>query len=434
MSELAVRRDGASIIEAVITKGDLAKLTSVERTQYYNEVCRSVGLNPFTRPFEYISLSGKLTLYARREATDQLRRMNGISLEVISREVVGDILTVHVRATDKSGRKDEDFGSVSIKGLAGEALANANMKAITKGKRRVTLSISGLGFLDESEVEDIPAHERAAPANTRAQLDAFAGVPASPDIVDADTGEVRAKEASPELDAEQIHAAAREAALRGTEILRAHLRALLPEEREMLRDEIGTADEPGALLRAARLADADAIRERLRMASATGGEHRAKETSPEITTAPPATAVAGEAQLRPDPTGIPPAAAQPSPPARRAAAEPAGDYRSEPCSDPGPSELGPMPPPRSTIWGEESFGVPLTNRNGGPDWEKWAGDLVFLAEEASAAELEKLRADNKDTLQRLKVSDAVRYRSLMHDLDSSVGAPLRPGHSAESEA
>ena len=266
MSDLAVRRDGGDIIEAVITKGDLSKLTPIEKTAYYNEVCRSVGLNPFTRPFEYISLSGKLTLYARREATDQLRKLNGISLEVISREVVGDILTVHVRARDKTGRTDEDYGAVSISGLRGEALANATLKGITKAKRRVTLSISGLGFLDESEIEGIPHSERAAPIDTRAQLDQFAGAeppepaPASRDIVAADTGEV--------FDAEDIHAAAREAALRGTELLRAHLRNLSPEAREMLRDAVGTGEEPGELRRAARLADADAIRERLRVAAA----------------------------------------------------------------------------------------------------------------------------------------------------------------------
>ena len=34
----------------------------------------------------------------------------------------------------------------------GEFAANAIMKAVTKAKRRVTLSISGLGFLDETEV------------------------------------------------------------------------------------------------------------------------------------------------------------------------------------------------------------------------------------------------------------------------------------------
>jgi hypothetical protein len=44
-----------------------------------------------------------------------------------------------------------------IKGLQGDALANALMKAETKSKRRVTLSICGLGMLDETEMETIPS-------------------------------------------------------------------------------------------------------------------------------------------------------------------------------------------------------------------------------------------------------------------------------------
>ena len=56
-----------------------------------------------------------MVLYARREATDQLRKLNGISLEVISRDVSDGILTVHVRAQDKSGRVDEDFGRSVLK-------------------------------------------------------------------------------------------------------------------------------------------------------------------------------------------------------------------------------------------------------------------------------------------------------------------------------
>jgi hypothetical protein len=35
-------------------------------------------------------------------------------------------------------------------------LANLQMKAVTKGKRRLTLSLCGLGWLDETEVETIP--------------------------------------------------------------------------------------------------------------------------------------------------------------------------------------------------------------------------------------------------------------------------------------
>jgi len=44
-------------------------------------------------------------------------------------------------------------------GLKGEAAANAFLKCITKAKRRVTLSISGLGFSDETEMDDIPGAE-----------------------------------------------------------------------------------------------------------------------------------------------------------------------------------------------------------------------------------------------------------------------------------
>jgi hypothetical protein len=45
---------------------------------------------------------------------------------------------------------------VSIAGLRGEALGNAMMKCLTKGKRRVTMSICGLGILEESETDTIP--------------------------------------------------------------------------------------------------------------------------------------------------------------------------------------------------------------------------------------------------------------------------------------
>jgi hypothetical protein len=181
-TELAPSQDPGALIESVVTKGDLAKLSPQERTQYYVEVCKSVGLNPFTRPLEYINLSGKLVLYARRDAADQLRKINGVSVEVVSRMVEDDLLVVHVRAHDKTGRSDEDFGAVSVTGLCGEAKANAILKAITKAKRRVTLSISGLGFLDETEVDDIPVtHKAPTPVSAAAELDAFAAAREPPE-------------------------------------------------------------------------------------------------------------------------------------------------------------------------------------------------------------------------------------------------------------
>jgi len=157
MNQTPATRDSTSILESVLARGDLGKLTSSERLDYYRSVCQSIGLNPLTRPLEFISLQGKLTLYARRDAADQLRKINGVSIEIVERNVVDGLFVVHVRAKDASGRTDEDLGVVSIAGLKGEAAANAMLKGITKAKRRVTLSISGLGFLDETEVESIPA-------------------------------------------------------------------------------------------------------------------------------------------------------------------------------------------------------------------------------------------------------------------------------------
>jgi hypothetical protein len=152
-----------SAIESVLVGGDLSKLTPELRVTYYQRVCESLGLNPLTKPFDYITLNGKLTLYAKRDCTEQLRKINGVSVRITGREVIEGIYVVTASAKDKSGREDESTGAVNIKGLQGEALANAYMKAETKAKRRVTLSICGLGLLDETEVDSISGAQPPEP-------------------------------------------------------------------------------------------------------------------------------------------------------------------------------------------------------------------------------------------------------------------------------
>lgn len=147
----------ADAIERVILQGDLSKLSPEDRISYHKMVCESVGLNPLTKPFEYITLNGKLTLYAKKDATDQLRMNNQVSVTIAAREVTEGIYVVTARATLPSGRTDESIGAVPIDNLKGEARANGMMKAETKAKRRVTLSICGLGMLDETEIETIPS-------------------------------------------------------------------------------------------------------------------------------------------------------------------------------------------------------------------------------------------------------------------------------------
>lgn len=154
--ELVQYQTSNTAIEAVIAKGDLGKLTPQERVNYYIATCRSLGLNELTKPFDYITLNGKLTLYPTRTASDQLRKENGVSISEPVIEYKDDLVIVRVNAVDKSGRTDSDIGAVFIGTLKGADRANAIMKAITKAKRRVTLSICGLGWADESEIETIP--------------------------------------------------------------------------------------------------------------------------------------------------------------------------------------------------------------------------------------------------------------------------------------
>jgi len=163
------------IMESVLMQGDLSKLTSLQRVEYYGQVCKSLGLNPLTRPFDFITLNGKMVLYAKRDATDQLRAINRVSVKIASREVTNEIYVVMATATSQDGRTDESIGAVSIKGLQGDALANGMMKAETKAKRRVTLSIVGLGWLDETEVDSVPSAKSVI-------VDAATGEIAAPDV------------------------------------------------------------------------------------------------------------------------------------------------------------------------------------------------------------------------------------------------------------
>lgn len=155
-----------SAIESALMNGDISRLSSDQRVSYYKQVCDSLGLSMLTKPFEFINLNGKLTFYARKDATDQLRKIHGVAITKMEINKVDDIYTVTAYAKDRYGKEDTDIGSVNVAGLKGENLANAMMKASTKAKRRVTLSICGLGILDETEIADIPREAKTPDFNS----------------------------------------------------------------------------------------------------------------------------------------------------------------------------------------------------------------------------------------------------------------------------
>jgi hypothetical protein len=171
-AQLAVVREplAPAIMEQVVVVGDLTNMNAAQRVAYYKSVCESLGLNPLTKPFDYLYLNKKLILYARKDATEQLRRLYGVSITRLDTVVAEGVYIATAYAQTADGRVDSDIGAVSIQGLTGEAKSNAMMKAITKAKRRVTLSVCGLGWLDETEVDSIPG--------------------AQPSVVNIETGEV----------------------------------------------------------------------------------------------------------------------------------------------------------------------------------------------------------------------------------------------------
>lgn len=148
-------------VEQVLVHGDLSKLSTQERLKYYVAMCEASNLDPRGRPFEYISLQGKLVLYARKQCAEQLNGMHGIShtVEKIETDDKLGIVECTVRATMGS-RSTMDIGIVPISGLKGADLANARMKAVTKAKRRCTLSLCGLGsVIDEAELDTVTVRE-----------------------------------------------------------------------------------------------------------------------------------------------------------------------------------------------------------------------------------------------------------------------------------
>jgi len=173
------------ILEQLLAVNDLSVLTSAQRVKLIRMMCESLGLNPLTRPLQYVEFKSaegdssaaktKLSIYATKECTEQLRKIHQVSVEDLKREILDNICIVTAYVKDRTGRTDTSTGAVALEtsgkdpyiyngvqqpGWAAKPFnatqkANAIMKCETKAKRRATLSICGLGFLDEVEIESL---------------------------------------------------------------------------------------------------------------------------------------------------------------------------------------------------------------------------------------------------------------------------------------
>ena len=147
-------------MSSIVFKGDISGLTTEQKMEYFRSLCERLDIDPLTQPFQILRLQGKEVLYCTKAGTEQLSNKHKVSHEIRKTETLNDVYIVHVRASTSDGRFVDSSGVVSLKDsfgklLTGNDLPNAIMKAETKAKRRATLSIVGLGMIDETEIETI---------------------------------------------------------------------------------------------------------------------------------------------------------------------------------------------------------------------------------------------------------------------------------------
>jgi hypothetical protein len=155
---------GVTAVELALVTGDLSKLTSANRLELINRMCESTGINPITRPFDYLTFQGKLVVYGNKSLAEQLRKRDDVSLEIVRREMLpGNIYMMEARATLPNGRTQTSAAYLPCpETMAGTDLCNMLMKLETKVYRRVTLAVCGMGFMDYDE--DAPEAQAALPA------------------------------------------------------------------------------------------------------------------------------------------------------------------------------------------------------------------------------------------------------------------------------
>lgn len=167
----------ARVVESLVIRGDISALSPEERSRFYVQMCESLGLNPASNPFAILRLNGKEILYPTRGATDQLAAIHKLNREIVDGPRVIDLAGTKMvycvcRATHPNGRIETAVATVPL----ADPL-NALMKCETKGKRRATLSILGLGMLDECELDTIPAHLKSPGTPIEVPASARGGAP-----------------------------------------------------------------------------------------------------------------------------------------------------------------------------------------------------------------------------------------------------------------
>jgi len=263
MNDIAVARyippvsvpDMQRMAEAVVHSG-LFGMKSVPQALTLMWIAQAEGRHPVLAARDYDIIGGRPAKKAEAMLRDFLTGRGAVEWHELT-DAVAEATFSHPSGGEVRIRWDMDRArQAGLVGKAGDMWKKyprqmLRARCTSEGIRTVCpMATSGMYV-----PEEIGDHEPKKPRGMKDVTPPPEAAP--PDLVDPDTGEI--------FDWDRIARDAREAARRGTQILRDHLRGLPPEARDLLREAVGTAAEPGELLLLARHADADAIRERLRV-------------------------------------------------------------------------------------------------------------------------------------------------------------------------
>ena len=163
-AEIATVPETPSYFEQLLN-GDLSDLSVEQRTDYYLERCRAIGLDPLSQPFLFMQTrakdgeKSKTILYTTRSATDQIAKRDGLSGSIVSRDLANNLAIVVVRITAADGKRTIDnIGAASFKfdSQAGDALK----RSATQAYRRGIIQFAGVGAVSEEDIEDIAGAQK----------------------------------------------------------------------------------------------------------------------------------------------------------------------------------------------------------------------------------------------------------------------------------
>lgn len=134
-------------IQDILAKdgGACNNLSPDQQAEYKTFLCAKMGVSPLLQPIDLIPTKNGLRPYLNKGAAELIRDERKISITDIEVSEKNGMFVAICKVRAMNGRVDCDMGACQ----KGNEPENSLMKAVTKAKRRATLSMCGLGAIIE---------------------------------------------------------------------------------------------------------------------------------------------------------------------------------------------------------------------------------------------------------------------------------------------